>query len=299
MRFEIKRGRLAEDGQTMVLPAYNGGEETPYALACYHAFISRRKGFDTADKLTYAAVPTDTTLEFGEREANIPFIQGGEVKDMRKIRVGRFQLTTHGDMTVIKIHPGVSFRISSRDGTGYHTFKILDTPEKYTKGFEVFDAVCPDERTALMERGERILRFPGATVYPDYCAFRLPGWLAKEFNGSPELGVGYSIFTVPRPGEALHHHDQTAEPQIVLRGKLRLFAERGGGEDAYEYVGKSGKRVARGDIFDMAKGDVAVFPVGVNHRILFEGAETNTEWITLNYSSEGLDKTPNDKISVE
>lgn len=291
------KGRLAEDGQTMDFPVLTGQGLKPWFRAGYHASRTRQD-YNRHGNLMYLALPGGTLIEFDEQEIPVPFVQKGEIKDVRRLSLSSAALRTHG-LSLVKVPPGTGYKVKSPDGTFYHAFEMLETPESYRNPDRMhFDFVYQDEPSGLnfAERGDRIIRIGGVTVYPDYCAFRLPGWLAKEFNGSPEFGFSFSRFTEPRPGEILHAHQEIMEPYIGLEGDVPLFVEIDGGDETLKVVDTFGaEKTYRGEIVNIREGDVIIPLPFVPHRILFgEKALFPFTQYCINYSERGLDKTPKD-----
>lgn len=262
---EYVAGRLSEDGQQFDLPIIVNGEQKPFFRAGYHIHKVGQpsREYQHSKNLTYLAVPTKTKLHFQSRNIPIPFRdKTGEKKDLQMFSMSSFSIRTHGRTTLAKIHPYVMFRVQAEDGTPYHSFEWLDTPEDYKPANEEhFDPVYTDEKKGLnvMERGSRVIRLPGVTIYPEFCAFRIPGWQAKEFNGSPEFGFAYSPFEEPRKEEALHLHKHIFEPQIGLSGNMGLFVGIDDGSEKITITDVDGpERDVRGEIVEIKKGDIVI-----------------------------------------
>lgn len=294
---EYLKGRLAEDGQTMDFPVVTAGGLKPWFRAGYQVSMPKRE-YTLHDNLIYLAVPDRTLLEFHQQDLPIPFIQKGQIKDVRRFKMAPTSLVTQG-LSLVKIPPHTPYKLWAPDGIPYHSFEMLETPESYRNPDRMhFDFVWQDEQNglALVERGDRVLRVGRVTIFPDYCAYRLPGWLAKEFNGSPEFGFSFSRFTEPRSGEVLHSHQEIMEPYIGLEGDVPLFVEIDGGNETLKVIDTFGaEKEYRGDVINIGKGDVVLPLPFVPHRILFdERAKFPFTQYCINYSARGLDKTPRD-----
>lgn len=293
------QGHLAENSQTMDFPAMIDGQLKPWFRAGYHEMGAMRKGYYRHDKdLVYLAVPKETLLEFDEQRLPVPFIEKGAVKDVRQIKLSPTSLITDG-VTLVKMPPNTGFKVKGNHGDHFHSFQWLETPDSYRDPSRMhFDFVYKDEPSGLnfAERGDRIIRIGKVIIFPDYCAYRLPGWLAKEFNGSPEFGFAYSRFTEPRPGEILHSHQEVMEPYIGLEGDIPLFVEMEGGSETLSVKDTFGAdKEYRGEVVNIGKGDVVLPLPFVPHRILFdERAKFPFTQYCINYSARGLDKTPSD-----
>jgi|GEM_PF-5889778 len=166
------------------------------------------------------------------------------------------------------------------------------------------------ESLAYRERGNRVIQLPGAMIFPDYCASRLPGWIAKEFNGSPEFGFALGEFTGPRPGEVLHYHggardavgDGIMEPYLGREGELRLFVGIEGGSERLVINDKQTGLPTeyRGEILPIGEGDVVIPRMGVRHRIVFDGARFPFYQYCINYADKTLDQIPeSDRVVLE
>ena len=299
----VLKGRLAEDGQTMSFPILRDGELRPWFRADYHVY-GRLQNYNTNANLLYLAVPENVTIEAGERTVPVPFKQKGQIVDVRRITVSGPSYRTDG-LTLVKIHPNIPVKLTAPGGTPYHSFEMLETPASYRNPDEMHqDFIVKDEKSGLLvaERGNRILTSPGLILYPDYCAFRLPGWLAKEFNGSPEFGFSYSEFKEARPGEVLHSHQKIMEPYIGLNGNIPLFVSLEDGSERMEFADPQGvKREYRGEMFNIGKGDVVLPLPYVPHRIVFDDrAQFPFTQYCINYAAEGLENIPaDDRVILE
>jgi len=230
------KGRLAEDGQTMAFPILDEkGNLNPHIRAEYHVHTAPKKYYDVSGVLLYLALPSKTTLKIGETLIPIPFKVKGEIQDVKTFKMSPYSITTEG-FTLAKLHPYTPYRIRASDGTSYHSFEMLGTPDSYYADEMHFDfnLLPNDEKNKLnksnamsdwasIERGSRVITLPGVILYSQNCAFRIPGWIAKEFNGSPEFGFAYSPFKEPRKGEVLHYHQEIMEPYLGIEGRVPLF----------------------------------------------------------------------------
>ncbi len=306
----VLTGRLAEDGQSMELPAFKDGKLVPRYRATLRVQGTPQKELLQNDNLTYLAVPAGTWLELGARDIPIPFKDGsGKILDVRTFGFGGTSLRTEGT-TLIKINPGIPFKVTANQGEKYHVFELYNSFVTHTHPDEEHFPFVYDEkqRVAAIERGSRIIQLPGALIFPDYAAFRLPGWLAKEFNGSPEFGFAYSEFKEPRKGEVLHAHQEMMEPYIGLQGQIPLFVATGSGKTSITVnqavkdgdVEKLVPTTYRGEIVPVGAGDVVLPLPGVAHRIQFDGAQFPFTMYCVNYADRGLDKVPgSDRVVLE
>ena len=299
----VIKGRLAEDGQKMILPAIENESKCKF-MASYHVYKRGAKIDPQPYKnLIYIALPENSTLHFGGREIPIPFISEGKIEDIRRFRISDFSIDTNG-MTLAKIYPNTPFSIETRDGNPFYIFQMIDTPDSYRNGDEMpFGFVHEDKKDGLvkMERGNRIITLPGAIIYPKNCSYRIPGWLAKEFNGSPEFGFAYSPFTEARKGEFLHHNTEIMEPYMGIDGIGKLFVEADGGGYELEYNTTEGtKDKKKGELLELKKGDVLLPMPGVNHKFVFEEMQFPFTQFTINYASRLLNEVPAaDRVALE
>jgi len=317
----IVTGKLAEDGQQMDFPyVAEDGSLKPLFRAMYNVY---QKGFASGgyemftDRLVYLALPAGVTLEFQEYGIPVPFKdRDGKVLDVKGIKMSSFSITTGHDTTLAKIHPHVPFRVNAGDGTAYFSFEMLGAPAKYRDAQEVgFDfSFLPSEEKAKLrkdlamsdwaqvERPTRVIKLPGAVIFPDYCAFRLPGWIAKEFNGSPEFGFAVGDAKEPRKGEQLHHHNgEIMEPYIGREGVIGLFVAMEGGSETYKANDEAGTEY-RGEIFEVKKGDVVIPMPEVPHRILNEKSTFPYAQFTVNYAAKPgklLSDVSNPRTAIE
>lgn len=301
------KGRLAEDGQTMEFPAIDkDGSLLSMFKASYH--VGRNQPtFYGLFELSYFVVPEGTRLDIVNAcGVSVPFKEKGEVKDVRRFKIDPITVTTAGT-TLVKVHPKTAARIQVPDGQPMYAFQmgIGFTPKIYENLDEMaFDfALLPDSEKAklakpnqmsewaMIERGSRVIKLPGAVLFPDYCAFRLPGWIAKEFNGSPEFGFAIGDAKEPRKGEQLHHHAFDAdnlvmEPYIGRQGVIRIFAGVEGGSETYRYKDMQGNgKECKGEILEVREGDVFIPMPDVPHRIIYEGSQFPFAQYTINYAA--------------
>ncbi|MFH0949482.1 MAG: hypothetical protein V1802_03265 [Candidatus Aenigmatarchaeota archaeon] len=304
-RYVIKR-RLAEDGQTMDFPVLNEeGSEKPTFRARYNVHTKPQREYNFGDNLIYLAVPSGTTLEFGEREIPIPFKQEGNNKDIKRFKVSPFFLTTDG-FTLAKIHPKTPYRMKAKDGTPYHSFEMMETPKSYRSPDEMaFDFVYADEQNGLaaIERGSRIIKFPGVVLFSENSTCRIPGWLAKEFNGSPEFGFAYCPYKEPKKdGELLHFHQAVMEPYLGTEGNVPLFVAMEDGSEKLDVTDQEGiKKTYRGEILQIRKGDVLIPLPKIPHKLLIDDMTPfSFKLYIINYASKNLNEVPeNDRVVLE
>lgn len=288
----------------MDFPVLDNGHLRPWFRAEYHVGSDEPKNYDVNPYLRYFAVPKGFEIEAGERVVPVPFREKGLLKDVRRIRTSGPKYETAG-LTLVKVHPGVPIKIKAPSGSAYHTFEMLDTPASYYNPLEMHqDFVVKDEKSGLVvaERQNRLLTAPGIIFYPDYCAFRLPGWLAKEFNGSPEFGFAYSQFSEARPGEVLHSHQEIMEPYIGLDGRIPLFVEVPDGDDRMKVTDTHGvEKEYTGHLYNIEKGEVLLPMPFVPHRIVFdERAQFPFTQYCINYAAKGLQHIPaDDRVILE
>lgn len=307
-------GRLDEDGQAMDFPVLENGNLRPLFRAVYHVHPKNAKEYGTSKNLVYLALPSETTLEIGEMEVPIPFKQKGEVKDIKRFKLSPYAITTEG-WALAKIHPRTPYKLKAKDGTTYHSFEMLETPASYRNPDEMhFDFVLLPESEkgkldkgnaisewAMMERGSRVIRMPGVVLFPENCAFRIPGWQAGEFNGSPELRFAYAPFTEPRMGEVLHYHQEIMEPYLGLGGRAPIFIRMEKGSQTFTFKDLEGnKRIHKGEIFEIGKGDVLLPLPNVARTILFDDAQFPYEHYNMNYAARPLNEVPaSDRVILE
>lgn len=296
------RGRLGEDGERMVFPALENGVLKPVYGAIYHIHTKPQADYNAFGNLIYLALPSGVTLELGPREVSVPFRQKGQITDVKRFRVGPSEITTDGT-TLAKIHPGTPYKIKAKDGTPYHYFEWLKTPEQYRNPEErMFDFVYQDEGKGLafIERGDRIVVLPGVLLFSENSAFRKPGWLAKWFNGSPEFGFAYSPFKEPDKNEALHYHQRVMEPYMGADGVARLFLAIQEGSDNLDFVNREGRQeTVRGEILELRKGDVVIPMPEIKHKLVFDTVPFTI--FCVNYTDGTLTKDidDTDKVPVE
>ncbi|MGV8141262.1 MAG: hypothetical protein ACP5NW_02345, partial [Candidatus Woesearchaeota archaeon] len=297
------KGRLAEDGQTMDFPILEDGNLVPLFRAGYHVHDDSRKDYHINENLVYLALPSGTSLEIGEKEIPIPFKVKGEIVDIKKFRMSPYSINTDG-VTLAKIHPNTRYRVRADIGTSYHSFEMLRTPESYKNPNEMhldFMLLPDSEKNKLeknnamsewtaLERGSRVIKLPGVVLYSENGAFRIPGWLAKEFNGSPEFGFAYAPFKEPRKGEVLHYHQEVMEPYMGLEGRIPLFVAMPDGSDRFNFIDKNGnKAFYNGEVFEIGKGDVLLPLSKIPHTIVFdERANFPFTQYCINYASKPL-----------
>ena len=313
----VLTGRLAEDGQTMDFPVLRDGQLVPKIRATYrdpYSFACVRGG----DNLVYVAVRDETKVRIEYlRKVAVPFKEKGRIAGVREFGFDEITFWTDEGTTLLKIHPGIQASISS--ARPYHVFEMLDTSERYRDENEMAEdflynptkaTLTPEgaesgvkhfpESLALRERGNRLIQLPGVIVYPDYCASRIPGWLAKEFNGSPEFGFAYSPFTEPRSGEVLHLHQEIMEPYIGLEGELPLFVATEDGGETLAVKHGDDEKTYRGEIIPVCAGDIVLPLQNVPHRIQFDGARFPFTMYCVNYADKTLDQVPgSDRVVLE
>ncbi len=296
------RQRLAEDGQTMEFPVLKDGKLKPSFRARYNA-CTNSKQYDSSPNLVYLALPDESTIYIEDTRFSIPFIQKGEIKKLQHL-TAKTELRVQGGISLVKIYPGVPYRVKTLiDGWPYHSFEWLETPDSYRdSGRLPQDFVYVDEKNGLafIERQERIVKFPGGLLFPENCAFRIPGWLAKWFNGSAELGFAYSPFKEPDKNEALHYHRNVMEPYMSVDGVARLFLATQDGSEKLNYVNKEGRQeTVRGEILELSKGDIVIpFPETM-HKLVFDRLPFAI--YCVNYTDGPLTKEidDTDKVPVE
>ncbi len=310
------KSRLAEDGQTMDFPVLENGSLRPLFRAGYHVYTEQpQRDYRVSENLVYFALPSGTVLEVGEMEVPVPFKQKGEVKDVKRFKLSPYSVTTDG-LTLVKIHPRTPYKLKASDGTAYHSFEMLETPVSYRNHNEMyFDFVLlPDSEKskldksnaisewAMLERGSKVIRLPRVVLFSENCAFRIPGWLAKEFNGSPEFGFSYSPFTEPRKGEVLHYHQEIMEPYLGIEGRVPLFIVTEDGSETFTCKDlEDTERTYKGEVFEIGKGDVILPLPKVFHKILFDDrAQFPFTQYCINYSSKPLNEVPtSDRVVLE
>jgi mannose-6-phosphate isomerase-like protein (cupin superfamily) len=272
----------------------------------------------TGENIAYFAVRGETRVDIEYlKKVPIPFKEKCRVADVKEFGFDKISFWTPDGVTLVKVHPGIDVTILSEQP--YHSFEVLDTPDRYRNEQEVAEdflynptkaTLTPEgaengvkhfpESLALRERGNRIIQLPGAIVYPDYCAARIPGWMAKEFNGSPEFGFAYSPFSEPRSGEVLHAHQEIMEPYIGLEGELPLFVAIKDGSETLTVNDGDAKRSYRGEIIPVRAGDVVLPLPNTPHRVQFDGAKFPFTMYCVNYAPQTLDKVSgNDRIVLE
>ncbi len=306
------KGRLAEDGQTMDFPVLRDTVLHPMFRARYHVHTKHPRDYTVSNNLVYLALPTGTILELGRRDVPVPFKdREGKVVDVRRFQIISPTTIRTGGLTLAKIHAGTPYQLRADFGTPYHSFEMLETPAKYKDpNEEAFDFVMLPEAEksklekpnaisewVMLERGSRVIKLPGAVLFPDYCAYRLPGWLAKEFNGSPEFGFSHAEFKEPRKGEVLHSHHEIMEPYMCLDGVEPLFVAMDGGST--KLVAQDGKNTEySGEVLELKAGDVVIPLPHVAHKIVYDGAKFPFTHYCPNYAAIGLDKISADDRQV-
>ena len=281
-------GQLKEHGQTMDWPILVGTARHQKFVAQFHNNGERLSG--VAEKLTYVAVRDNGQMTLAND--NLPVT----LKNEGTRRYKSHSTIENDGVCLVKIHPGTEYGFSPRN-RGIHIFTMQDTPSKYLDADAMGDDFVANEKgtQSARERGNKIIHAPGALIFPDYGAFRIPGWIAKEFNGSPEFGFSYSPFTGPRSGEVLHAHREIMEPYIGLEGVLPLFIEIAGGREELTITNGENKEMRYGEIIRIKPGDVALPLPGVPHKLVFD--ERGSFPFTMycpNYAPQNLDKTPAD-----
>ncbi len=304
----VIKGRLAEPGQKMDLPVVRYGQLVTRFVARYEVMTdSQSRNPKPNETLTYLVLPPGTKLNLGARKVPIPFkTPNGEIVDVAHIECSPMDLFLPR-LAVIKLHPDTPFSLEGNDGTPYHVFEMPkeETPNRYRNPKEMAsDYVVTDQKAGLLvaERDTRFVELPGALVYLDYSAFRLPGWVCNYFNGSPELGIAYSRFTEPRAGEVLHDHREIMEPYVGLEGTLRLFVEMEKGSARLNARNKEGSVVEyAGQIIEISPGDVVLPLPGIKHRLIFDGEETRFPFtmLCLNYADRELHLPRDDRAIYE
>ncbi|HLD85214.1 MAG TPA: hypothetical protein VI968_01530 [archaeon] len=302
----VLQGTLAEDGEEMDFPLVKDGTSTPWVKARAHQYADFRSTprESMSENLMFFALPSSSLITIGQREIPVPFIEDGSVKDVKRFKSLGYSLMTDG-MCFVKIHPFTPYRIRGQYGELYHSFEMLETSDNYKKSHSMhFDPIYEDERKGLAveERGERIITMPGVRIFPANCAYRLPGWIAGHFNGSPEFAFAFSEFNGPRKGEVLHSHTEIMEPYIGMSGTARLFVEIPEGDEIYMAQRHDGSQMQfKGTIFELGVNDVLLPMPGVAHRFLFDDKTVypNTA-CAINYASVGLEKVSEyDRVVLE
>lgn len=301
-------GKFRSEGHVETWPIYENGQSRDALKVTYGKTdpVSCWRPIFSSGNMSYVLMPPHSHLQILDQTLSIPFVDGGQVKDVRKINVGPMRIENGEGYSVAKIHRHRRFSIDSTDiERAFYVFEILQVPERSQGPGEHFDLVYADEKKTLarIERGDRVVPFPGGVLYPDYCAFRLPGWLCKEFNGSPELGVAYSRFLGPRKGEVLHAHTELVEPYIVLEGEMPFFIETENGTERYvarkTVEGQVIETEKRGERLVLTRGDFIVPSPHTAHRILTDSARYPFTQVTLNYSPGfNLTKIPSDDRTI-
>jgi hypothetical protein len=297
---EYVKGELKEDGQTLDFPILRDGILIPTFRAAYHIHTGSQTGHNVNKNLLYLALPSGIELELGEFSIPISREVKGETVDVKTLRFPDQRVITDG-VCVAKINPGVPYKINAPDGTAYHSFEMLETPDSYRNPNHSNFVTLPNGEI-ICERYDKIIKMAGAMIYPESCAFRIPGWLAKEFNGSPEFGFAYSPFKEPRKGEVLHYHQEIMEPYLGLEGTIPLFIATEDGREPLEAADLEGiTKTYLGEIVEISKGDVVLPLPGVEHKILFnEKTKFPFTQYCMNYASKPLNEVPPaDRVVLE
>ncbi|MBI4162685.1 MAG: hypothetical protein HY513_03300 [Candidatus Aenigmarchaeota archaeon] len=314
----VIQGRLGEDGQEMDFPALRSDVYVSWFKARAHVFTYKgRHSDEQKTNLVYYALPRNgrSVVRTGPLDITIPFKVEGKVTGFRTYKSGVHEIETEG-VCLVKIHPGVPHSVRMVDGALYHSFEMLQTPDSYYDLPMKNDFVqLPDgEKQKLgkeaaksdwvqMERGDRLIKFPGGLLFPDFCAYRLPGWLAGPFNGSPKFMFAYGEMREPRKGELLHRHTNVMEPYIGLSGTARLFVGVPEGSDTYSATNQKSSlpTIYPGEVLELKQGDVLLPMPGIPHRFLFDNrTKYPFENYTINYAERGMDTVPaDDRVVLE
>lgn len=298
-------GNLAEDGQILDLPVLKSGELKSSFRGGYHIHTMSQKDYLLSENLTYLTLSSRVELEVGETVIPIPFKIKGEIKDVKIFKLSPYSVTTNG-LTLVKIHPRIPYRLKASDGTPYHSFEMLQTPDFYRNPNEMHSdfILLPDKEKsklnkinnisewAMLERNSRVIRFPGIVLFSENCSLRIPGWLAKEFNGSPEFGFAYSPCIEPRKDEVLHYHQEIMEPYLGIKGRTPIFIATEEGSETLTITDLKGKsQDFKGEIFEIGKGDVLIPLPKTPHKILFDKrASLPFTFYCINYAIKPLNQ---------
>ena len=240
----LLEGMLKEEGETFTLPYVENGEMKDYARIRLEVYRKGKEKYEAPENLLYVTLPPGTSLELGEYENSAPFT-----------------LAT-GEFAVARIKKGRPYKVRlPRDGTRYHTIEML----------REFESELFDEGIEKWERREKLFILPGATVYPESCAQKIPGWIAGWWNGSPELHFAYSKYEGPRKEEKTHSHRKIIEPYMGISGEGRLLVR----------IGK------REEILPLNEGKIIIPGPGIPHKLVFNDVKFPFTLYVLNYSATG------------
>jgi len=277
--------KLEDIDQTVILPVFNeDGTTEPWVKVSYE-LTSLGIDYKVNENLTYVTIPKGATLDIGERFIRIPRYENGEIVDWSEFTLAPTSIHSEEGLSIAMIRPGVLFGVRGKQRIPYHSFQLLHTPEKYR------DYSTPD--LSKIENADKIIFMPGVTIYPEACASRIPGWLAKEFNGSPDFGFAYSPFYGPRNGEILHYHNEVVEPYLGIRNNVLLFVADEEGSERIKISNLEGMlEEVRGEVFKIEKGDILIPARGAVHKILFEDERVKfpSTIYVLNYAKNPLNE---------